>query len=84
MVKNPWGHMSYKGKFSAEDTKSWTPELKRALGYDLVTNKDRGIFWVDLDTFCTIFEDIYMNWNPDILAYKKSFYDLWKSDQMSQ
>ena len=28
MVKNPWGHKSFKGKFSVNDTESWTPPLK--------------------------------------------------------
>jgi calpain-7 len=28
LVRNPWGHFRYKGKFSVEDHGSWTPELK--------------------------------------------------------
>jgi calpain-7 len=52
MVKNPWGHFVYKGKFSQFDSKNWTPELKKSLGYDTLAAKDHGIFWVDLDTFC--------------------------------
>ena len=28
MVKNPWGHKRYKGKFSFEDHNSWTPDIK--------------------------------------------------------
>lgn len=34
LIKNPWGHFRYKGKFSSEDTRSWTPELKAAFSYD--------------------------------------------------
>ena len=33
MVKNPWGHISWKGKFSYGDS-SWTPSLMQALGYN--------------------------------------------------
>ena len=25
LLKNPWGHLSFKGKFSVNDQKSWTP-----------------------------------------------------------
>lgn len=28
MVKNPWGHFSWKGRFSVDDEESWTKELK--------------------------------------------------------
>ena len=67
LVKNPWGHFEYKGKFSIHDTKSWTPELKLAFSYNLVAAKDNGVFWIDLDTFCQSFESLYINWNPQLL-----------------
>jgi len=25
LVKNPWGHFSYKGKYSVDDHRNWTP-----------------------------------------------------------
>ena len=28
LVKNPWGHFRYRGKYSVEDKQSWTPQLK--------------------------------------------------------
>lgn len=52
MVKNPWGYFRYKGKFSVDDHKSWTPELKQAFGFNAVNHDDHGIFWIDIDTFC--------------------------------
>ena len=84
MVKNPWGHKCYNGKFSVNDTESWTPALKQALGYMNLKAKDNGIFWMDLDTFCDNYERLYINWNPGLLAYRKSFFDLWKVANMSQ
>jgi calpain-7 len=52
LIKNPWGHFRYKGAFSAEDKRSWTPELKAAFSYDAVAHDDHGIFWIDVETFC--------------------------------
>jgi calpain-7 len=83
MVKNPWGHFCYKGKFSINDKKNWTPELKAAFSYNSIAANDNGIFWIDIDTFCDNFENLYINWNPDLLSYRKSFYDLWKVADMS-
>lgn len=83
LVKNPWGHMCFKGKFSVNDTKNWTPELKQALKFEMLENKDNGVFWIDLDTFCKVYERIYINWNPNLLIYRKSFFDLWKCADMS-
>ena len=34
LLKNPWAKKRWKGRFSAEDSSSWTPKLKKALGYD--------------------------------------------------
>lgn len=34
MVKNPWTHLRWKGRFSENDSVSWTPALCRALDYD--------------------------------------------------
>jgi len=67
MVKNPWGHKCYKGKFHVDDNQNWTPERKRAFGYDQLKQSDKGIFWIDIDTFCSIYENIYINWNPQLL-----------------
>ena len=36
MLKNPWGHFRYKGKYSVEDKKSWTPELQAAFGFNAI------------------------------------------------
>lgn len=52
LVKNPWGHQSYKGKFSIDDHKSWTPELKKVFGYEHIAKKDNGVFWIEIHTFC--------------------------------
>ncbi|VDK64697.1 unnamed protein product [Anisakis simplex] len=34
MVKNPWTHLRWKGRYSEKDTASWTAELRKALNYN--------------------------------------------------
>ena len=49
LVKNPWARKRWKGNFSADDTRNWTPQLRAALKYDQATaaQYDNGIFWID-------------------------------------
>ena len=44
---------------------------------------DNGIFWIDIDSVCEYFESLDMNWNPELLIYRKSFFDLWKAAEMT-
>ena len=82
LVKNPWGHFRWNGKFSTEDSVSWTPELKKIFHYDDLKQNDNGIFWIDFDSVCEWFESLDINWNPELLIYRKSFFDLWKAAEM--
>ena len=34
MLKNPWNHLRWKGRFCENDTINWTPEMQKALNYD--------------------------------------------------
>ena len=34
MLKNPWNHLRWKGRYSEKDMGNWTSELQRALNYD--------------------------------------------------
>ncbi len=34
LIKNPWTHLRWKGRYSEKDTVSWTPDLQRALDYN--------------------------------------------------
>ena len=45
LVKNPWGHFRWNGRWSYGD-QAWTPQMKSALGYDNL-REDKGVFWMD-------------------------------------
>lgn len=80
LVKNPWGHFRWKGKFAYGDA-SWTPSLKKALGYDNFS-QDKGVFWISFEAVTQWFSHLDMNWNPDLLQYRKSFFDYWSASDM--
>ena len=38
---------------------------------------------MDYQSVLTYFDSLDINWNPDLLQYRKSFFDLWKSADMN-
>lgn len=79
LVKNPWAHKRWKGKYSAHDTTNWTPFLKSALNYDQERAQmvDNGIFWIDWTSLLQHFNAIYMNWNPELFKYQRKLHATW-------
>ena len=47
MVRNPWGHGEWKGKWS-DNSNAWTKEL---INYFKMVNKEDGIFWMSIEDF---------------------------------
>lgn len=41
MVKNPWTHLRWKGRYSENDLTNWTQDLQRRLDYDPKKAKER-------------------------------------------
>lgn len=58
LILNPWGRFYWKGEYSVDDTKSWTPKLKKALGYEILKRKDKGLFWMEFETCAKVFDII--------------------------
>ncbi|CAB4384739.1 unnamed protein product [Rhizophagus irregularis] len=79
LVKNPWSHKRWTGPFSHLDRVNWTPELMKALDYDIerASNVDDGIFWIDFDSVCEYFYSIHMNWNPERFRYVVTKHSTW-------
>ncbi|VDO34068.1 unnamed protein product [Haemonchus placei] len=81
MVKNPWTHLRWKGRFSENDIVSWTPSLCKALDYDpnQAKSKDDGVFWIDFESVCRFFEVFYVNWNPALFPFTYGIHAAWNS-----
>ena len=77
LIKNPWGRFTWKGKYS-RSSPLWTEQLKQACEYDASYKQD-GVFWMDFMSMVKFFEIISLNWNPQLLQYKKQNIGCWKS-----
>jgi len=51
-LRNPWGSISWKGKFNDND-KVWTETMLTAFHYN--KDSDTGDFWMDYQDYCRIF-----------------------------
>eukprot|EP00116_Pleurobrachia_bachei_P003770 sb/3464032/ len=82
-LKNPWCHLRWKGKFSPLDKESWTPELQKALNFDLMSaiEYDNGVFWISWEICMHFFDVVYLNWNPKLFLYKYNLHADWAADQ---
>lgn len=47
-----------------------------------MAQKDNGIFWIDFESVVARFEFMDINWNPELLVYRKSLFDMWPSALM--
>ncbi|XP_053215134.1 calpain-7 isoform X7 [Podarcis raffonei] len=67
-LKNPWSHLRWKGRYSENDMKNWTPELQKYLNFDPRTAQkiDNGIFWIAWEDLCKYYDVIYLSWNPSL------------------
>ncbi|XP_059165867.1 calpain-7-like [Physella acuta] len=83
MLKNPWNHLRWKGKYSENDATNWTPELQKALSYDPKSAQmfDNGVFWIDYDSLCKFFDVFYINWNPELFTYTTCMHHTWSAKE---
>ncbi|GMS89113.1 hypothetical protein PENTCL1PPCAC_11288 [Pristionchus entomophagus] len=81
MVKNPWTHLRWKGRFSENDKENWTEERKKALEYDpdVAQEKDDGVFWIEYESVIHFFDVFYVNWNPAIFAHTTAIHNWWNN-----
>ncbi|XP_075778055.1 calpain-7 isoform X7 [Pelodiscus sinensis] len=75
-LKNPWSHLRWKGRYSENDVKNWTPELQKYLNFDPRTAQkiDNGIFWIAWEDLCKYYDVIYLSWNPSLFKESTCFH----------
>lgn len=80
-LKNPWSHMRWKGKFSANDEVNWTPLMKQALNYDtkFAQEFDNGVFWIDWDSAMHFYDTVYISWDPGMFSRTMCRHAAWKA-----
>ncbi|KAJ1352108.1 hypothetical protein KIN20_008301 [Parelaphostrongylus tenuis] len=81
MVKNPWTHLRWKGRYSENDIVSWNPSLCERLDYNpsMAKIKDDGVFWIDFESVCHFFDVFYVNWNPALFPFTYGLHAAWNS-----
>ncbi|KAL5247610.1 hypothetical protein ACHWQZ_G019477 [Mnemiopsis leidyi] len=82
-LKNPWCHLRWKGKYSPLDKDSWTPELQKALNFDVMSaiEYDNGVFWISWEICLHFFDVVYLNWNPKLFLYRYNLHADWAAGQ---
>mmetsp|Transcript_34635 Transcript_34635/g.114109 ORF Transcript_34635/g.114109 Transcript_34635/m.114109 type:complete len:546 (-) Transcript_34635:104-1741(-) len=78
-LKNPWARKRWRGAFSVFDRQRWTPELRKAFGFDQQASlqQDNGIFWIDYDSLLRHFEGVFLNWNPQLFKHHTVTHGQW-------
>ncbi|VDM96021.1 unnamed protein product [Thelazia callipaeda] len=81
MLKNPWTHLRWKGRFSEKDSLSWTAELQKALNYNPADAQqfDDGVFWIDFESVCRFFDVFYVSWDPSIFPHTYCLHAMWSA-----
>ncbi|XP_031217634.1 calpain-7 [Mastomys coucha] len=82
-LKNPWSHLRWKGRYSENDVKNWTPELQKYLNFDPRTAQkiDNGIFWISWDDLCQYYDVVYLSWNPALFKESTCIHSTWDAKQ---
>ncbi|XP_030406937.1 calpain-7 isoform X4 [Gopherus evgoodei] len=82
-LKNPWSHLRWKGRYSENDVKNWTPDLQKYLNFDPRTAQkiDNGIFWIAWEDLCRYYDVIYLSWNPSLFKESTCIHSTWDAKQ---
>ncbi|KAK6166621.1 hypothetical protein SNE40_023271 [Patella caerulea] len=80
-LKNPWNHLRWKGRYSENDTDTWTSDLQKALNFDPKSAQlyDNGVFWIDYESICRFYDVFYINWNPEIFSHTTCLHHTWSA-----
>ncbi|KAJ1607558.1 calpain like thiol protease, partial [Cryptosporidium canis] len=80
LLRNPWGKISWKGRFSKCDKESWSSDLEDLLGgqFGYEADRDNGIFWIEWSDILKWFSHIYLAWDPEkVSKHVKKVHGKW-------
>ncbi|ANQ08893.1 Uncharacterized protein PCOAH_00032680 [Plasmodium coatneyi] len=82
-IKNPWGCIRWKGKYSHHDETTWTKEVQKKLNYSIekAKGKDDGCFWIPWKDVVKYFSHIYICWNSVIFPYQFEIHTKWENSK---
>ncbi|KAK1444450.1 calpain-7 [Babesia gibsoni] len=81
-IKNPWGKVSWKKRFSSMDTESWTPEMQQLLNYKPEKDKDNGTFWMEWKDVLYWFSHLYVSWKPNVFRNRITLHHMWNANPL--
>jgi calpain-7 len=83
LIKNPWAHQSWKGRYSSHDQASWiNPSFRAEVGYnpELDMKRDDGVFWICWDDILHYFHNFHLSWNPSLFQHRHVCHGSWLRD----
>ncbi|KAF7458266.1 calpain family cysteine protease domain-containing protein [Cryptosporidium felis] len=79
LLRNPWGKISWRGRFSIYDNEAWK---EGGIGNELLVDgsRDNGIFWIEWNDILKWFSHIYLAWDPEkVSGFSKKLHGKWTS-----
>jgi calpain-7 len=83
-LKNPWAHHGWSGRFSSQDTTSWSdPAFCAEVGYNpvLASQLDDGVFWICWTDLIGHFGHFHLSWNPQLFRHRLVRHGFWPKEQ---
>ncbi|EKM60408.1 uncharacterized protein PHACADRAFT_167770 [Phanerochaete carnosa HHB-10118-sp] len=79
VILDPW-----KDSAAPPDIDTQTAQEMIKLSLDDSGNDTSRIFRVPWDTVCTVFDGVYLSWDPKIFSHQLSFHGAWRKDASTQ
>ncbi|AFZ81525.1 hypothetical protein BEWA_009390 [Theileria equi strain WA] len=80
-LKNPWGKIRWKKKYSPTDKNSWNKNVCKGLNYYPDTHDD-GTFWISWEDVLDWFSHLYICWNPKLFSFNTTLHLKWERSEL--
>ncbi len=84
LVKNPWCISDGPNKIlrycrALQGTENAAQELD--LEMSALSLSKSGLFWIDVEDIPQYFENLYLNWNPELFSYRRDTHFAWRIEE---